>query len=266
MKVVVVTGASAGIGNELASYLHTKGMKVYGISRSGFILEGVTSIKGDVTNEDSINNIIKDIINIEGNIDYLVNNAGMGISGSIEGTSLDEVKKMFDVNFNGTFITSKAVLAYMRNQGYGKIINVGSVASEFAIPFQGFYSSSKAAVKVFSEALHNEVSNYGISVCTILPGDTKTSFTSNRRKNEYELEVYKKRVSKSVEAMEKDEQYGMTSLYVSKKIYKVIKSKKTPIFKTVGNSYKFLIFLKRFLPSRLVIYIVGKMYAFKKER
>lgn len=266
MKVVVITGASFGIGNALAKFLNNKNMKVYGISRSSFELENVTHLKGDVTNELEIKNLIEQVISIEGKIDYLINNAGMGISGSIESTELSEVKTMFDVNFNGTFITTKAVLPFMREAKYGKIINVGSVASEFAIPFQGFYSSSKAAVKTFSEALHNEVSSYGIDVCAVLPGDVKTSFTSNRRKNINELEVYKARVDKSIKVMEKDEQSGMTSEYVSKKIYKILKSKKTPLVKTIGNSYKFLVFLKRFLPNRLISYIIGKMYAFKKER
>lgn len=266
MKIVVITGASFGIGNDLAKHLNDKQMKVYGLSRSGFDLPNVTSIKCDITNEEQVNETIDKIISIEGKIDYLINNAGMGISGSIESTELADVKMMFDVNFNGTFLTTKAVLPFMREQKYGKILNVGSVASEFAIPFQSFYSSSKAAIKVFGEALHNEVSPYGIKVCTILPGDVKTNFTSSRRKNKNELKVYEKRVEKSISAMEKDEQNGMTTQYVSKKIYKVLKKKKMPIVKTIGKEYQILVFLKRFLPTKLVNKIIGKMYAFKKER
>lgn len=266
MKVVVITGASAGIGYDLSKYLNLKGYKVYGLSRSKFDVENVTHMKCDITDENNVTKVINEIINIEGKIDYLINNAGMGISGSIEGTSVEDVKKMFDVNFIGSFIVAKAVLPFMRNESKGKIINIGSVASEFAIPFQGFYSSSKSALKVFSEALSNEVKPYGIDVCTILPGDVKTNFTSNRQKNPNELDLYKNRVDKSIGVMEKDEQNGMTTTYVSKKIYKVIKSRRTPLVKTIGNQYKFLIFIKRLLPTKLVNKIVGLLYGFKKTK
>ena len=266
MKVALITGASSGIGYQLAKDLANKNMIVYGISRSPFELPGVIHLKGDVTNEEEINNLVQSIIDKEGKIDYLINNAGMGISGSIEGTSVSEVEAMFKVNFIGTFIVSKAILPFMRAQKYGKIINVGSVASEFSIPFQGFYSSSKSAVKVFSEGLRNEVAPYGIHVCTVIPGDVKTSFTNNRRKNNNELKVYEKRVEKSVAMMEKDEQNGMSVEYASKIIYKVIKSKKTPVVKTIGVKYKLFVFLKRLLPTKLVNNLVGVLYAFKKER
>ena len=265
-QVVIITGASSGIGYDLAKKLVSKDYIVYGISRSSFELNGVKHLKGDVTNEEQINELINGVIEKEGKIDILINNAGMGISGSIEASKLEDVKKIFDVNFNGAFITIKAVLPHMRKQSFGKIINIGSVASEFAIPFQAFYSATKAALKTFGEALDNEVSPYGINVCTILPGDIKTNFTKNRNKNIGELKVYENRVSKSIGVMEKDEQKGMPVSYSSKVIYRVIKKKKMPLTKTIGNEYKVLIFLKRLLPLKLINKIVGNIYAFKKEK
>lgn len=266
MKVVLITGASSGIGYDLARFLSKKNYKVYGLSRSKFDLEGVTYIKCDVTSEEEVKKAILEVYKKENKIDFLINNAGMGISGSIESTELKEVLRMFAVNFNGVFLTTKTVLPYMRKKKYGRIINVGSVAGEFAIPFQTFYSSSKAAIKTFGEALHNEVSPYGISVCTILPGDVKTGFTKNRLKNENELSIYQKRVEKSIGLMEKDEQNGMSVHYASKVIYKVMKRKKMPIVKTIGFKYKLFIFAKRFLPSKFINKLVGFLYAFKKER
>lgn len=265
MKIVLLTGASSGLGYDLAKYLTNKGYKVYGISRSSFNLEGVVHLKADITNLEEINKVVDQVITLEGKIDVLINNAGMGISGSIEGTNLLELKKMFDVNFFGTFSVVKTVLPFMREQGYGKILNVGSVAGEFAIPFQTFYSTTKSALKTFSEGLANEVSPYGINVSTILPGDIKTNFTNNRVKNNNELETYKIRVDKSIALMEKDEQNGMTTTYASKVIYKLLKRKRMPLVKTIGKKYKVLVFLKRLLPTKLVNKLVGKIYGYKKD-
>lgn len=265
-QVVIITGVSSGIGYDLATFLNEKGYLVYGISRSSVNIPGVTHMSGDITDEAKMQAIIKNIFEKEGRIDILINNAGMGISGSIEGTKTEDVKNIFNVNFVGAFITIKATLPYLRQQNYGKIINVGSVASEFAIPFQAFYSSSKAALKSFGDALANEVAPYKIKVCTILPGDIKTNFTKNREKNIEELDAYKTRVLKSIAVMEKDEQKGMTVRYASKQIYKVIKKKRMPLQKTIGNEYKLLLFIKRFLPTKLVNNLVGKIYGFKKEK
>jgi len=265
-QVVIITGVSSGIGYDLATFLTEKEYIVYGISRSTVNIPSVTHLPGDVTDEEKMQAVIKEIFEKEGKIDILVNNAGMGISGSIEGTNTKDVKNIFNVNFIETFITIKAILPYLRQQNYGKIINVGSVASEFAIPFQAFYSSSKAALKTFGEALHNEVSPYNIKVCTILPGDIKTNFTKNREKNIDEIDAYKTRVLKSIAVMEKDEQKGMTVRYASKQIYKVIKKKRIPLQKTIGNEYKLLLFIKRLLPIKLVNNLIGKIYGFKKEK
>ena len=265
MEVAIITGASSGIGKGLAELLASKNIKVYGISRSKIQSEKIINISADITNEKVIENVIKDIFDKEKRIDYLINNAGMGISGSIEATNLEDLKQIIDVNFVGLFIMTKYVLKYMRKQKKGRIINIGSVASEFSIPFQSFYSSTKAAVKSFSQSLQNEVSCYGINVTTILPGDVATSFTKNRKKNENELNVYKSRVNKSIDLMAKDEQNGMSISYVSNQIYKIMKKKKMPIQKTIGFKYKIFMFIKRFLPNNFVNYLVGKIYAFKKE-
>lgn len=265
MKVVLITGASSGIGYDLSKYLNSKGFKVYGLSRSSFAIPGVVHLKADITKELEVNNAIKQIIASEGKIDILINNAGMGISGSVEATDLNLLKRMFDVNFFGSFTLVKAVLPYMREAKSGKIINIGSVAGEFSIPFQTFYSATKSALKTFSEGLANEVDPYGIQVSTILPGDIKTKFTQNRIKNNNELKIYQKRVSKSVSLMEKDEQNGMSTTYASKIIYRVIKKRKIPLVKTIGTKYKILIFLKRLLPTKLVNNLVGILYGFKKN-
>lgn len=264
MKIGIITGASQGIGYALAKLLSEKGYTVYGISRSGFELAGVTSIKADVTDFETLSAVYQSIYEKHGKIDFLVNNAGMGISGSVEDTKLEDVEKIFKVNFNGVFNSTKAALPFLRKSKPSKILNISSVAAEFPIPFQAFYSSTKAAVTAFSDALLNEVEPFGISVCTILPGDIKTNFTKNREKNRIDSLEYKNRVEKSLAVMERDEQNGMTVEYAARVIYKVIKKNRTPLHKTIGVKYKVMIFLKRILPRKLVNKLIGSIYGFKK--
>ncbi|BCR35413.1 SDR family oxidoreductase [Mariniplasma anaerobium] len=263
-KVVVITGTSSGIGFEVAKFLSMKNYIVYGISRSKVHDKCVKSIQADVTDYEQLKQAYQDIFDVEGHIDCLINNAGMGISGSIEQTSLEDAKYMMDVNFMGVFHSTKAMLPFLRQSNKSKIINISSVAGRLAIPFQGFYSSSKAAINAFSESLRIELSPLHIQVCSVMPGDIKTGFTKNRRKNENESELYQKRVDKSIQVMEKDEHNGMDAEYAAKVIYKLVKRKRMPIYKTIGVKYKVFIFLQKLLPARLVNNLVGSIYGFKK--
>ena len=147
----------------------------------------------------------------EGHIDVVINNAGFGISGAIEYTDTEEAKKQFDVNFFGMVRVNRAVLPIMHRQGYGRIINMSSVAAPIAIPFQAYYSASKAAVRTYSMELYSEVKPYGIEVCTIMPGDVATGFTAARRKSPAGDDAYGGRISRSVAVMEHDEQTGITA-------------------------------------------------------
>lgn len=265
IKVVVITGASSGIGLELAKYLSQKKCLVYGISRSKIHDKHIKSIEADVTNYKQLKEAYQQIFEIEGRIDCLINNAGMGISGSIEHTNIEDANYMMNVNFMGVFYSTKAMIPFLRKTGSAKIINMSSVAGRLAIPFQGFYSSSKAAINAFSDSLRIELSPFNIQVCSVMPGDIKTGFTKNRRKNADEGQHYFKRVEKSIAAMEKDELDGMDPEYVAKVMYKLIKKKKMPNYKTIGFKYKIFVFLNKLLPSRFVNYIVGQIYGFKKE-
>ena len=171
---------------------------------------------------------------------------------------------MFDVNFFGSFEVIQVALPYLRKQKQSKIINITSLAGEFPIPFQAFYSASKAALNNFSWALQNEVKPFGISVCALMPGDVKTGFTSQRKKNTQTTIEYGARVKKSVSVMEKDEQNGMPPIEIAKKVQTLIKKKRMPIQVTVGFKYKVLLFIKRLFSSTFVNKILGSMYGFFK--
>ena len=264
MKVIIVTGASSGIGLEVSNYLASKGYHVYGISRSKVYEKNVKGIQADVTNYEQLKQSYQDIFDIEGRIDVVINNAGFGISGSIEETSLEDANQLMNVNFMGVFHSTKAALPFLRQSGGGKIINVSSVASRLAIPFQAFYSSSKAAINSFTEALHNEVSPMNIQVCALMPGDIKTGFTKNRRKNETESAVYQKRVDKSVGVMENDERNGMDPFVAAKTIDKLVQKRRIPLYKTIGFKYKIFVLLHKLLPARFANFVVGLLYGFKR--
>jgi short-subunit dehydrogenase len=149
----------------------------------------------------------------------------------------------------------------LRKSQNAKIINIGSVAGELTIPFQTFYSMSKAALKSFTEGLRIELSPYNIEAMTLLLGDIKTNFTSNRQQPQVvENDVYGSRIKDSIARMEKDEQNGMDPIIVAKKIYKISSKKHLPIAKTIGFKYKVFVFLNRVLPKRFVLFIIKKMY------
>ncbi|MBN2300836.1 MAG: SDR family oxidoreductase [Acholeplasmataceae bacterium] len=266
MKVIVITGASSGIGLSIAQHLSQKGHSVYGISRSKIHEKNVKSIQADVTDYNQLKEAYQGIFEIEGRIDVLINNAGMGISGTIEDTSSEDAAYIFNVNFMGVFNSTKAALPYLRESDYGKVLNISSVAARLSIPFQAFYSSSKAAVNSFSEALANEVAPLKIQVCSIMPGDIRTGFTKNRKKNEIESPEYNGRVDLSVAVMEKDERNGMDPESAAKVVNRLVRKRRIPLYKTVGFKYKVIVLLAKLLPAKLANHIVGSIYAFKKGK
>lgn len=259
-KVVVITGASSGIG--LACAVEFAGLqnKVYCLSRTAPKNANINFIKCDVTNRSEIENAFLEIEKNEGKIDIVINNAGMGISGAVEFEPQEDIDKIIDINFNGMVKVSAVALSYLRKSN-GTLLVVSSLASEFPIPFQALYSATKAAVQNFSMALANEVRPYNVKVCCILPGDVKTDFTKNRVKAPDKNEnVYSQRVARSVKRMEKDEQSGLLPKVIAKKIVKVANKKNPPVCFTVGFKYKLFRAVKRLVPTKLFNKILYLMY------
>lgn len=260
-RVAVVTGASGGIGRDVADRLVKAGYAVFDLSRSGSNRDGVRHIFCDVADQPSAGAAIEAVIAEAGQIDLLFNNAGMGISGAAEYASDADVRRLFDVNFMGALYVMQAAIPYMRQRRAGRIVSTCSVAGEVAIPFQAFYSASKAALIELSMALRAELKPFGIDVAVILPGDIKTGFTSARKKDEVGDDVYGGRIGRSVGRMERDEQSGMDSLVAAKKIVGFLTRRKLKPKYTVGLSYKLLVFLIKVLPASLVSAIIYQLYA-----
>lgn len=218
-------------------------------------------MSADVTDEKALQNVINEILHREGRIDILINNAGFGISGAVEFTELEDAKRLFDVNFFGTVNASKAVIPHMRSAGGGRIVNISSVAAPVPIPFQTYYSASKAAISSYSQALSNEIKPFGISVCAILPGDIKTGFTDARKKNPIGDDIYGGRISRSVETMEHDERNGMSPEKAGKYIAKIALRKRVKPLYAIGFAYKAASVIASILPCRLRNFVIGLLYA-----
>ena len=260
-KVAVVTGGSSGIGLCVAERLLKSGVKVYEISRHKKEGSPFFHITADVSDENEVKNAVDEILRAENHIDLLVNCAGFGISGAVEFTKTDDAKRQFDVNFFGVVNMCAAVIPAMRKQKSGKIINISSVAASVPIPFQTFYSASKAAINSYTMALSNELKPFGIKVCAVMPGDIKTGFTASRKKNIMGDEEYGGRISRSVSLMEKDESNGMAPEKVGAYIVKISEKKNIKPLYTIRADYKAAVILSKILPARMLNYIVGKIYA-----
>ena len=256
--VIVITGGSSGIGLETARlFSNCPDNIVYVLNRREIKENNIHWIKCDLSDVASIKSAIELITKKHKIINLLINNAGMGISGAVEYHSEEEIKKIIDVNLLGLINVTRLSLPYMTKGS--KIINISSVAGPISIPFQTMYSVSKAGVLAFSNGLRNELRPLDIKVTSILPGDTKTGFTASREKS-VDNGRYGDHISKSVSKMEKDESNGIPAIKVAKKIYKVSKKKNPNTYYVVGLSYRFLVFLSRILPKRLVNWIIFKIY------
>jgi len=259
-NVVVITGGSSGIGKSTAALFAGKGCKVYELSRTGKSENGVTHITADITKPGEIQSAFKEVFDKDGRIDLLINNAGMGISGAVEYTGIEQAHRIFDVNFFGTFLCCREALPYLRKTEGSRIINLSSVAAPLSIPFQSFYSATKAAINSLTLALSNEVRPFGIRVSAVMPGDVHTGFTDAREKNEDGSDLYGETIRKAVSSMEKDELSGMSPDYIASVIFKVSQKKNPKVLYTAGSKYKLFVFIAKILPVNLCNKIVGKLY------
>ena len=201
--VAVITGASGGIGRETARVLLQKGWQVICLQRHDCDVKGAQNIKCDITKQAEIDAAFAKI----DQIDLLINNAGFGVSGCVEYTDMREIRAQFELNFFAHIAVTKAALPKLR-ESRGRIVFISSAASVFSIPFQSFYSATKAAQEAVSFALLNELKPFGISACAIRLGDVKTGFTAARQKDFAGDDVYGGAIARSVAVMESDETNG----------------------------------------------------------
>jgi short-subunit dehydrogenase len=209
-KVLLVTGASSGLGYAIAKALAAKNYRVFAAARNlrAGASDGFTTLTLDVTQDESVAACIAGIIRSAGRIDAVINNAGFGVAGAIEDTTAAEALSQFETNFFGTHRVCRAVLSHLRAQRSGQIINMSSLAGRIPLPFQGFYSATKFAIEAYTEALRMEVRAFGIAVSMIEPGDFATSFTANRRMTAESIPAspYYESAVRAIAIMARDEQ------------------------------------------------------------
>ena len=190
--VALVTCASSGIGRATAKALHNAGYRVFGTSRRAVAKrsDDITMLTCDVTDDTSVAKLVEDVLADAGRVDLLVNNAGIGLFGGAEESSMAQAQALFDVNVFGVLRVTNAVLPTMRRQGKGRIVNLSSAQGFTPAPYFALYASTKHAVEGYSESLDHELRPFGIRVVLVEPAYTRTSFEENLAKPDQLLGIY----------------------------------------------------------------------------
>lgn len=269
-KVIVVTGASSGIGHATVSALLEKKWTVYATARDISKLTdlkdlGAQTLELDVSDESSIKKAISEIVKKEKKIDVLVNNAGFGSYGAVEDSSIEEVKKQFDVNLFSIGRILKVVLPFMRERKSGTIINISSMGGKIYTPLGAWYHATKHAVEGFSDCLRIELAPYGIKVVIVEPGVIKTNFYSRAMKDMEKSQVtgaYRKMTDVMTENFKKSGETGADPSVVAKSIVKAIESDNPRTRYAVPGDAKMNIFLRKILPDKLFDKVLIKITNF----
>jgi len=263
-KVVLITGASSGIGEAIGAFLVTKGYTVYGTSRNPKITtsQGMHMVALDVTKPQTIAQAVHQIQEKEGRLDFLINNAGMGITGPLEETPSDEMRRVFDTNYFGPLEVIKAVLPSMRAQKSGMILNITSIAGYMGLPYRGVYSATKGALELTTEAYRMELKGSGVQMTNVAPGDFATNIAAGR----YHAPVivgspYEKPYGNTLKTMDAHVDEGMSPEIMAKAVYKIMNTSKPKVHYKVGAfMQKFSIVLKRVLPDTVYEKILMNHY------
>jgi NAD(P)-dependent dehydrogenase (short-subunit alcohol dehydrogenase family) len=253
-RVVLITGASAGIGRACADLLQNEGWTVVGASRRGTSSGAWEGLVMDVDNDESVRDGVAEVLARHGRIDAVVASAGWGIAGAVEHTAIDEAKAQVETNFWGATRVVQGVLPVMRAQAGGRIVLISSIGGVVAIPFQAFYSASKFALEGLGEALAHEVAPFGIAVTIVEPGNVRTDFTANRVIATASIgdDVYRSALDTAVGVMERDETNGVAPDAVAAVVHKVLEARRPPRRVSVGKvGERIGILAKRLLPYRV---------------
>lgn len=260
----MITGASSGLGRATANYLAQRGFRVYGTSRKaehGEKLENFTLLKLDLQNPGSMRSALEYLIDKEGQLNVLINNAGIGINGPLECLSRSEIVKVFDTNVFGLMEVTNQCIPELRKSDHSTIINISSIAGEMGLPYRGIYSSSKFAVEGYSESLSMELKPFGIKVCIVQPGDFATNINENRmvveklNKELYpDFEKMNERVNREVNA-------GWDPEVLGPVLEKLINDDHPQLRKRVAPFLeRFSTVLRRILPGRWYERLLMKFY------
>lgn len=260
-KIALVTGASAGMGKDFAKALLKEGMTVYAVARRIEKMDdlkelGIIPLKMDITKEEDVQYVVDQIKQDHGHIDVLINNAGFGMFGSVEETTLADARYQFEVNLFGLASLTQKIIPLMRGQKSGKIINISSVGGKIYSPMGAWYQGTKHALEGWSDCLRLELSSFGIDVVVIEPGAIVTEFGDVMTGPMIERSghgPYASIVNALVKAMEKEYKAGSSSAVnvITKLVLKAVRSKK-PKTRYAGGKYAFtLLFIRKWFGDRI---------------
>jgi len=254
-KVVLITGASSGIGQSIARVLAQKGFMVFGTSRNPHAAEHVPAVEVlplDVRSDESVKACVDTVLVRAGRLDILVNNAGYVLGGAVEEATIEEARAQFETNFFGTMRTVKAALPILRQQRSGRIINISSLAGLVpGPPFCGIYSASKFSLEAYTEHLWREVKRFGIYVSLVEPGSIKTKLTSNRLEVVERLGDYDHWRRRALEAMRRLEEKAPEPTLVADAVLSIIENESPKLRYKVGKDATWIPRLRQVLPGSL---------------
>jgi short-subunit dehydrogenase len=250
-KVVLVTGASSGLGKSIATHLSENGYRVFGTSRKPKgRKENFEMLQLDITSDASVKACVSELMKKAGKIDILINNAGVIITGALEEVPLAETKLQFETNFFGPMRMVSAILPIMRKQKGGQIINVASIAAILPVPFQGTYAATKSALIAYSEALRHEVKSLNINVSVIEPGYFNTEALNKGDIKSGEIKDYTKKQDMIVARLKKELKHGGDPIMVADIALKIVQTPSPKFIYPVGKE-KIYLLLKRIVPQSL---------------
>ena len=258
-KIILITGASSGIGKATAEQLVAAGHTVYGLARRKAKLQevsGLIPIVGDMTDEASLERAVKEIIDNHQQIDVLINNAGYGLYGPVEEIGIEHARNQFDVNLFGLAYVTQLVIPHMRQAGSGKIINISSMGGRMYTPFGAWYHATKYALEGWSDCLRLELKQFGIKVVIVEPGAIQTAWGDTAGDNLRQFtdgtpyETYARKVSKrTLDGYQGDSLSPPT--VVAKAIERATKAKRPKTRYVTGRFARLLIFIRKYLGDRV---------------
>lgn len=270
-KTVLITGASAGIGKETAIYLAQNGYNVYGAARrtdkmQDLIAYGIKPIEMDVTKDESVKTCVEQIFKETGSIDILINNAGFGQYGAIEDVSIKDAQYQLDVNVLGAMRVSQLVLPKMRENKYGKIINISSIGGKVSMPMGGWYHASKFAIEALSDAMRAEVKPFGIDVIVIEPGGIKSEWAGiamdNLEKNSVNsayLDTIRK-MTKVMKELNARDDANSQPIVIAKLVKTAIESNNPKTRYSAGTMAKQILFMRKILSDKLMDKLISRQF------
>ncbi len=259
-RIAVIVGASSGIGRETALRLLSRGYRVYNISRTPFKGERVKTIAADAAIEGELGSAVVEAGEDAGAIDLFVYSAGFSMAAPIEHAKSGDYRYLFEVNYFGAVEALRAAAPYLKRRG-GRAILVGSLGGTMPIPYDSFYSSSKAALEMLAREADLELRPYGVRVSALLPGGTATDFTYARRVySEEESLTYAPSVKKASAALANMEQGGMNPSLVAEAVIKLAGKPNPPTVTAVGGKNNLVRYANKLLPERVTDWLVRKKF------